>query len=116
MPVVLNPTVTRLGTIVPAAKFRLDTVSIVVPSGKTVRNPAAVGLTAVTLSTAATAPVGTPDVPPVTWTLRVAPPARGELVRVSATLAGVTDTYELFAVKAELVVAVRALTAPMEAT
>ncbi len=116
MPVALNPTVTRLGTTVPAAKFRLETVGLVVPSGKTVRYPAAVGSTAVTLSTAATAPAGTPDAAPVTWTLRVAPPARGELVRVSATLAGVTDTYELFAVKAVLLVATWALTGPMEAT
>src|ERR1019366_9354862 len=55
----LSPTVTRLGTIVPAAKFRLETVGIVVPAGKTVKKPAAVGSTAVTLSTAAAAPTGT---------------------------------------------------------
>jgi hypothetical protein len=98
MPVELNGTVTRFATVSSATKLRLETVGIVVPSGKTVRNPEAVGLTAVTLSTAADAPAGT--VPsPVTCTFSVAAAARAfpafawpEFGRVSVMRKGVTGT------------------------
>jgi hypothetical protein len=98
IPVELSGTVTRFATVTPAVKLRLETVGIVIPAGNTVRNPEAVGLTAVTLSTAADAPAGT--VPsPVTCTFSVAAAARvfpafgwPELGRVSVMRKGVTET------------------------
>jgi hypothetical protein len=81
-------------------KLRLETVGIVLPSGKTVRNPETVGLIAVTLSTTAEAPEGMGAVPtPVTCTGSVSAavrpfPAFGwpEFGRVSLMRKGVTDT------------------------
>ena len=101
-PAELSGTVTRFGTITPAAKLRLDTVGCVVPSGNAVRNPLAVGSTTVTLRTTAEAPDGTGVVPtPVTCTLSVEAAARvwpayvvGSVapVRVSTIRKGVTET------------------------
>ena len=63
MPQELSGTVTRFATVRPGGKLRLETTGIVIPSGKTVRNPEAVGSTAVTLSTTAAIPAGTGAVP-----------------------------------------------------
>src|ERR1039458_7278692 len=103
MPEKLSGTVTRFATVTPGLKLRLETVGIAVPTGKTVRNPEAVRLIAVTLSTTADAPAGTGAVPtPVTCTDRVAAAARAlpafgwpEFGRVSLMRKGVTETEEL---------------------
>src|ERR1039458_5494221 len=100
MPEELSGTVTRFATVTAGLKLRLETVGIVLPSGKTVRNPEAVGLTAVTLSTTAEAPAGTGAVPtPVTCTDSVAAAVRAfpacgwpEFGRVSLIRKGVTET------------------------
>src|SRR5438067_3364573 len=54
-----NATITRLGTVSPAAKLRFEVPDQDVPSGKAARKPPAVGLTAVTLRATAVAPDGT---------------------------------------------------------
>jgi hypothetical protein len=93
-PVALSGTVTRFATFVPMVKLRLETSGVVAsPSGNTVRNPEAVGLTAVTLTTAADAPAGTGNVVPVTCTFTVAAAAIGTLVlTVPAIRVGITGT------------------------
>ena len=78
----------------PMVKLTLETSGVVAsPSVKTVRKPLAVGLTAVTLTTAAEAPAGTGNVVPVTCTFSVAAAAIGTLVlTVPAIRAGITET------------------------
>ena len=61
MPLAPIGAVTRFGTVWPGTKLRFDAGSgRVSPDGQTVAKPAAVGLVAVTLSTTAVAPTGTP--------------------------------------------------------
>ena len=85
-----SPTVTRLGTVCPATKFRLDASGIVTLCGNTIRKPGAVVSVAVTLRTTALTPVaGTPPFPSI-WTLIVPPEASFELKRVSRMRAGVS--------------------------
>src|SRR5215831_7521495 len=70
-------TMTRLGTVWPPTKLRLDAVGWVAPAGQTVRKLGAVGLVTVTLRATADTPVaGTPPTP-VTWRLRVTPGPNG---------------------------------------
>jgi hypothetical protein len=59
-------TSTRLATTTPVVTFRFDAVGRELPVGYTVRNPGAAGLTAVTFTTTAIAPAGTPNVFPST--------------------------------------------------
>ena len=100
MPEELSGTVTRFATVSPGEKLRLETVGMVIPSGKTVRNPEVAGSTAVTLSTTAAVPAGTGSVPTlVTCTFSVELAARvlpafgwPELARVSVMRKGVTET------------------------
>ena len=59
-------TSTRFGTDEPAVKLRLEASGRIVPLGYTVKNPVAVELVAVALSTTAVAPVaGTPPRPAI---------------------------------------------------
>src|ERR1700694_910607 len=68
---------TRLGTVWPGAKLRLEALGRETPVGNTVRKLGAVGPVTVTLrTTAATPAVGMPRVP-ATWTLIVAPAPSG---------------------------------------
>src|ERR1700676_1696410 len=86
-PVELTGTMTRLGTVSPATKLRLEATGCVAPDGHTVRKLVAVGLVTVTFNTTADTPEeGTPPlvVPvglvPVAWMVRV-PPADSVLPR-----------------------------------
>src|SRR2546423_5614977 len=90
----LAPTlaITRLGTVSPLRKFRLEATGRVVPLGNRVRKLAAVGLVTATLRTTAPAPVaGTPPTP-ATWTsivwwgptLAVKPPVPYRVSRMRA--------------------------------
>src|SRR5262249_52941204 len=58
-----SPTITRLATLSPGAKFNVDASGRGWPAGHAVTNPGAVGSVAVTLSTTAVAPDGTPARP-----------------------------------------------------
>src|SRR5262245_15778800 len=90
-----TPTVTRLGTVWPGTKLRLETSGRESPDGQSVRKPAAVGSTTVTFITTAETPVaGTPP-RPVIWAANVWPlpsgpgtPPRPRPVRVSRMRAG----------------------------
>ena len=92
-------TMTRLGTVWPAAQFRLEAVGRARPAGHTVKKLGAVVWVAVTLRIAAETPVG--GTPPafVTWISSVLPaptviPAFGNPLpeRVSVMRAGVSAT------------------------
>lgn len=95
-------TVTRFGTICPAAKFRFDTAGFGCPFGYTITCPASVGSTAVTFITTAVTPLaGTPFTPA---TCSVTTPPGPTLVfvapvpsRVSRNREGVIGTNRLFA-------------------
>ena len=75
------PTTTMFGTTWPGTKFRFELAGSGEPVGNTVRNPPAVGATAVTLRATATAVAGIAD-RPVIGTLRTSPAPSG----VSAAL------------------------------
>ncbi len=67
LPPVPTPTITRLGTVWPATKLRLDASGMVTPVGHTVRKPAVLAFASVTFKTTADTPLdGTPP-RPVTW-------------------------------------------------
>src|SRR6266853_3907818 len=67
LPPVPTPTITRLGTVWPATKLRLDASGMVTPAGHTVRKPAVLAFASVTFKTTADTPLdGTPP-RPVTW-------------------------------------------------
>src|SRR6478735_4955408 len=92
-----TPTVTRLGLVCPATKFRLDALGIA-PLGHTVTWLAMLGLVTVTFITTADTPdAGTPP-RPVTCSERVTPPLNGVAVvplpvRESMSRAGVSGKY-----------------------
>ncbi len=100
MPLPLTPTVTRLGLVWPATKFRFEALGIA-PLGHTVTWLATLGLVTVTFITTADTPEpGTPP-RPVTCSERRAPPANGAPivpwpVRESMTRAGVSGKYAPF--------------------
>src|SRR3954469_9021871 len=81
--------ITRLGTTSLPSMFRLDVPGRATPVGQTVKNEGAVAPTAVTLSTAATAFVGTPCAPATaSVTLDVAPMGAPAPRRVSSRRTG----------------------------
>src|SRR5712691_11750179 len=95
MPAVPTLTVTRLGTVWPATKFRFEMTGGPPPVGKTVRKLGAVALVTVTLSTTAATPTGGTLPTPVIVTSSWAPAATGPVgapmaLRVSSTRAGTT--------------------------
>src|SRR5882672_2465585 len=64
LPPVPTPTITRFGIVSLALKFRVEAFGSATPDGNTVRNPAELGLVAVTFRTTAATPVdGTPPRP-----------------------------------------------------
>jgi hypothetical protein len=115
-PAVGSCTVTALGIVVPAPKLRLDVSGAPVASaGRMLMNPAAAGLTTVTLRSTDVAPAGTTacapsevGMTPVIWRScgvgDVNGPARPRLTgsRVSRTRTGVTDTMSDGALDAAL--------------
>src|SRR6202140_3279497 len=90
-------TITRLGTVCPATKFKLEARGWLLPIGYTVRKLGAVAPVAVTFRITAETPVaGMPlAARPATWTLMVCPGPTAVLVppfpvRVSRMRAGTT--------------------------
>src|SRR5580765_183465 len=93
LPVAGRAAMTRLATVAPRVKLRLEALGVGVPAGCTVRDPAAVGLVAVRVRVAEAAVLGMPP-RPVTWRVRAWWAARATLgaplpVRVSRIRAGV---------------------------
>src|SRR6266487_1358798 len=78
VPVPLTPTVTRLGTVWPATKFRFDASGGVAPVGHTVTWLATVGLVTVTFITTASTPLAGTFPRLVTCRVRVDPPTNGD--------------------------------------
>src|SRR5271169_6553999 len=92
-PKALSGTTTRFGIVTPAFQFRFDAVGCDWSEGHTVRKLDVFVSVAVTFNTTAVAPAGTPLVPPVTCSIRVAPGPSGAWVapspeRVSRTRLG----------------------------
>src|SRR5437870_2190174 len=92
LPPAPSPTETRLGTVSPLTQLRLDAVGSDAPVGKTVKKPAVVSSTAVTLRITEVALEGT-LMPPMARSRLPPGPSLPPLGRVSSRRSGVLAVY-----------------------